>query len=75
MTVMFIFQRGQERSTPTIRIGLDIPSWHYHPFLIQAYGQGHCSATEALKWRDAVNRRHDQILYVFTSAVQHEIRK
>ena len=75
MVVMFISRRGQEPSTPTISIGLDIPSWHYHPSVVKAYRQGHCTATEALRWMDAVNRRHDQISYVFTSAIQHEIRR
>jgi hypothetical protein len=75
MAVMFISRRGQERSTPTISIGLDIPSWHYHPSVVQAYERGHCSATEALRWMNAVNRRHDQISYVFTSAVRHELRR
>ncbi|ERF71372.1 hypothetical protein EPUS_09296 [Endocarpon pusillum Z07020] len=75
MAVMFISRRGKERSGPTISIGLDIPSWHYHPSVVQAYERGHCNATEALRSMDAVNRRHDQISYVFTSAIQHELRK
>lgn len=75
IAAMFISRRGRERSTPTISIRLDIPSWHYHFSVVQAYDRGHCGAAEALQWINAVNRRHDQIIYVLTSAVQHELQR
>ncbi|KAJ5780435.1 hypothetical protein N7457_005595 [Penicillium paradoxum] len=75
IVAMTISRIQEQRSSRRLAIKLDIPSWHYYHSAVAVFAQGKCSAIEALKWMDAVDRRHDQIGQVFTESVEHELRK
>jgi hypothetical protein len=58
-----------------VNITLDVPSFHYYPTVDEELEQGLCTASEALEWVDAIEKRHDQISRVFEKTVRHELEK
>jgi hypothetical protein len=56
-------------------ISLDVPKFHYYQSTFGKLDQGLCTASEALRWIDAVDRRHDQIGTVLENSIRHEIHR
>ncbi|KAL6714221.1 hypothetical protein ACLMJK_008716 [Lecanora helva] len=75
IAMMFISRTRNEDVTQPISITVNIPSWHYFWSIIGKFKEGTCTAREALKWMEAVERRHDQILHLFQSAIRHELQR
>ncbi|KAJ0419630.1 hypothetical protein BJY00DRAFT_313779 [Aspergillus carlsbadensis] len=73
IAAMAISRIREQHSGLRLRINLDIPSWHYYHSAMNKFAHGLCTATEALGWMDAVDRRHDQIGRVFMESVRYEL--
>ena len=56
-----------------ICVKLDIPRFQYYLPALAALREGRCSMTEAWQWLNAVDRRHDQVVKVFSKAIDYEL--
>lgn len=65
--------RGQDGISVPVTINLDVPSFHYYQSIDKKVEQGLCTASEALQWIEAVDRRYDQVTEVFAASVRHEL--
>lgn len=54
---------------------LDIPSFHYYHTVDERLRDGLCTFPEALRWMDAVEKRHFRISRVFRRYIQHELAR
>lgn len=57
----------------SLNVSLDIPSFHYYHTVEQRLKDGLCTFPEAIRWMDAVEKRHYQISRVFRRYIQHEL--
>lgn len=60
---------------PTVRITLDIPSFHYYHTVLTFIEKQFCSFDEAIEWFDQVDRRHNQISTVFKATLLDQLHK
>ena len=67
-------QRHHGSGVP-VRITLDVPSFHYYQAIDEQIDRGLCTATEALRWMEAIELRYDQIAAVFEKSVRHELHQ
>ncbi|KAG2420468.1 hypothetical protein HFD88_000080 [Aspergillus terreus] len=67
------YSRLGEENHPAVNIILDLPSWHYYPFIEDSMNS--CSLEEAIDWTEAVKLRHQQLANVLKKAVWHELRQ
>ena len=65
----------QHGFTVPVSISLDVPSFHYYQAIDESLVRGVCTASEALRWLEAVEQRSDQVATVFEKAVRHELGK
>lgn len=54
-----------------LSINLDIPTWHYYKAIDSTLEQGLCTASDALLYLEAIEKRHDQISAVFETAIRY----
>ncbi|KAI0142234.1 hypothetical protein GGR57DRAFT_508777 [Xylariaceae sp. FL1272] len=69
--------RGQDSKVTEIslQIGLDVPSFHYfHSVQSKMQNQG-CTFAGALRWMQAVMKRHEQISDVFQGYLSHQLTR
>lgn len=67
--------QGRDGISVPVNISLDVPSFHYYQSIDKKLERGLCTASEALQWIEAVDRRHDQVAAVFATSVRHELRR
>ena len=54
-----------------LSINLDIPTWHYYKAIDSTLEQGLCTASDALLYFEAIEKRHGQISAVFETAIRY----
>lgn len=62
-------------SNRKLSLNLDVPSFHYYQAVDTRLRDGLCTFPEAIRWMDAVDKRHHQIICVFHRYIQHEISR
>ncbi|KAI0871747.1 hypothetical protein GGS24DRAFT_44392 [Hypoxylon argillaceum] len=67
--------RGQNPSVSdiTLEIGLDVPNFHYFHSVQSKVQDQACTFPEALRWMQAVIKRHEQVADVFQGYLLHEL--
>lgn len=58
-----------------LNVSLDIPSFHYYHTVEKRLKDQLCTFPEAIRWMDAVEKRHYQISRVFRRYIQHELAR
>lgn len=62
-------------SRATLRLCLDVPSFHYYQSVHNLLCTRACTYSDALEWLTVMERRHQQISYVYRGYIRHELSR